>query len=141
MKKIITILLVIFLTGCSPKDESLNCVMSNKVHGNNVVETVDAFFKKGEISSINMKHEITLDEENTEYAQIYKEKIENQFEVFKDKQGITVNLSEKDNVIILDVHVDVPSMNDESSETIGFSISGSYNKSKEALEKEGYVCK
>lgn len=141
MKKIITILLVIFLTGCSSKDESLNCVMGNEVNGNNVVETVDAFFKNGEISSINMKNEITLDEENTEYAQIYKEKIENQFEVFKDKQGITVNLSEKDNVIILDVHVDVSSMNDESSETIGFSISGSYNKSKEALEKEGYVCK
>lgn len=141
MKKIITILLVIFLTGCSSKDESLNCVMGNEVNGNNVVETVDAFFKNGEISSINMKNEITLDEENTEYAQIYKEKIENQFEVFKDKQGIIVNLSEKDNVIILDVHVDVSSMNDESSETIGFSISGSYNKSKEALEKEGYVCK
>lgn len=140
MKKIGTILLVIFLTGCS-KDKSLNCVMGNDVYGNNVVETIDAFFKNGEISSINIKHEITLDEENSEYTEIYKKKIDEQFESFKDKQGIIVNLSEKDNVITLDVSIDVLNMNDEASKVIGFSISGSYDKSKESLEKAGYVCK
>lgn len=140
MKKIITILFLMFLTGCSSKNETLNCVMSNELYGNNIVQTVDAFFIKGKISIINMKHEITLNEENAEYAEVYKSKIDEQFDSFKNKNGITVNLDEKDNIIILDVHVDVSKTDAEANKTLGFSISGSYNKSREALEKEGYVC-
>lgn len=139
MKKIIFICCLIILTGCS-KDKQLNCTLTKNIDGNNVVQTVDAFFKKDKISNISMKHEITLSEENTEYAEIYKNKIDEQFKAFKDKNGITVNLNETDNMITLDVNFDILQMDEEANKTIGFSISGSYSKSKDSLEKDGYSC-
>ncbi len=140
MKKIIFICCLVILTGCSSKDKKLNCKLTKNIDGNDIVQTVDAFFKNGKISNISMKHEMTLNEENTKYLEIYRNKIDEQFKAFKDKNGITVNLNETDSVITLDVSVDVLKLDEESTKVIGFSISGSYDKSKESFENDGYSC-
>ena len=142
MRKLLILLCLIILTGCDKnKDNTLNCTLTKEVSGNTVIQNVVASFSNDRVFKVDIKHEMKLNDEYTEYIDTFRQQIDAQFDDFKNKQGITTNLNQTSNTIIFTISIDISEIDNEAKKVIGINVSGSYNNTKKSFENEGYTCK
>lgn len=128
------------LSGCG-KTETLTCTMSQDESGMVMNSKIEAVFEGNEVTKIDLNIDATIDESLSAYITTMEDVIESQYEKYK-KEGATVNVSSKDNVIKADLSFDLKKMSDEDKEELDLiDTKGTKEATKKELEKEGYTCK
>ena len=143
MKKSIILIigcLIFLVTGCG--DKKLDCTKKQEVSGNTVQQNIIVSFSGDKVSKIEKEIETQLNEQYAEYSDIFVTQIENQFQDYKNKKGITTNITTKDNSVIFSLVINVDEMDTESKNVIGFmNPESNYNDAKKNLEENDYMCK
>lgn len=142
MKKTLMILVAVVtmfcLTGCGT--ETLTCTMSQSQTGMTMVQKVDATFVNNEVTKMNMKIDITLDDDYASYADTMKSTLEEQYKVFSDNGG-KVDVSGEGNIINIGIDLDVKNMTDKQIKNLNMGdVYGTKSATAKELESEGYTC-
>lgn len=142
MKKILMFLVAVVamfcLTGCGT--ETLKCTMSQSQTGMSMDQKVDATFVNNEVTKMNMKIDVTLEESYAKHADLIKNTLEDQYKIFSDNGG-KVNISGEGNIINIGIDLDVKNMTDKQLKNLNMGdIYGTKSATAKELEKQGYTC-
>lgn len=136
----ILVAVALVLSGCG-KTETLTCTMSQDESGMVMNSKMEAIFEGNEVTKIDLNIDAKIDESLSAYVTTMEDVIEAQYEKYK-KEGTTVNVSSKDNVIKADLSFDLKNMSDKDKEELDLiDTKGTKEATKKELEKEGYTCK
>lgn len=144
MKKIVMpimlVVLALVLSGCGKK-ETLTCTMTQDESGMVMNSKMEAIFEGNEVTKMDLNITAEVDESLSAYVPTMKEAIETQYAKYK-KDGVTVNVSNKDNTINADLSFNLKKMSEEDKKALDLiDTKGTKAATKKELEKQGYTCK
>ena len=135
---LVAVLMLLALTGCGT--QTLTCTMSQSQTGMSMDQKVDATFVNNEVTEMNMKIDVTLDDQYASYADTMKSTLEEEYKVFSDNGG-KVNVSGEGNIINIAIDLDVKNMTNEQLENLNMGdIYGTKSATAKELEEQGYTC-
>lgn len=128
-------------SGCG-NTKVLECTMSEDNDGMEMSQVVKATYKKDALSKADMTMKITVDEEYSEYMDLFESSLTSEFHELEGQKGVTMNIETKDNTLIFSLVADLNSMSDEAKEELDMEEDvGTYDEAKKYFEEEGYTCK
>lgn len=128
-------------SGCG-NTKVLECTMSEDNDGMEMSQVVKATYKKDALSKVDMTMKITVDEEYSEYMDLFASSLTSEFDELEDQKGVTMNTETKDNTLTFSLVADLNSMSDEAKEELDMEEdAGTYDEAKKYFEEEGYTCK
>lgn len=132
-----------FLTGCGQSTKTLSCSMEDSSSEDmKMTQTVEAKFNGDEVENIEMVSTIEVSGIYVDYVDTLQESLEEEFEIFKNKDGVTFKTENKDNVVKAIIKADLTKMDEDTKEELNMvDTSGSYEETKKQMEEEGYTCK
>lgn len=138
---IVSVVMIGLLTGCQ-KEKVLDCDMKQEQNGMEMKQNLKATFKGNEVKDITVKMDVILEEKYKSYADMFVSSIDSQFDKYKDKKGITYKTEKNDDGVVVTFYADLDKMDKDTKEELDMvDTTGSYEKTKEDLEKDGYTCK
>lgn len=145
MKKIfmtlVAVVMMFILTGCGT--ETLTCTMNSEETGMTMDQNINATFVNNEVTDMNMKIDLNLDEEYAPYAETMKTTLEEEYKTFSDNGG-KVAVTGEGNVININIDLNFKDMTDKQKENLDIDFLDTFG-TKEAtakdLESQGYTCK
>ena len=137
---ILVLFLVIFLTGCGKKEQSLECSISNKVeNGVTISQKYIIKFQNKDFKSAELLKEMKLDDSLSSYLETYKETVEEKLKSDDVTKGLKMEVTDNGtDTIIAKVSF---SVEDASKISNTNASNAKYDTMKKALEDIGYVCK
>lgn len=146
MKKnfvVLLVLSVILLSGCGVKKETLTCTsVDETITETKSTNEVKVDFEGKEIVKLAMNIDVEVSEQYKDYVNVFKEKMEEQFASFEDQTGMTVDVSEKDNKVLVRLNADYKNMDSKTKKELGIVNEGANLEDvKKSLEDEGFTCK
>lgn len=144
MKRIILLVIsAMLITGCnSPKEQRLECSKETMQNENKVIETIITNYDKDNVSNMEIKTETILDDKYLEYIDTFEKQINSSFEKYKGKKGIDINITKADSKIVLNMIINVLSLDDETKKDLSITDTySSYENAKKILKNDGYLCK
>ena len=146
MKKnfvVLLVLSVILLSGCGVKKETLTCTsVDETITETKPTNEVKVDFEGKEIVKLAMNIDVEVSEQYKDYVNVFKEKMEEQFASFEDQTGMTVDVSEKDNKVLVRLNADYKNMDSKTKKELGIVNEGANLEDvKKSLEDEGFTCK
>lgn len=146
MKKnfvVLLVLSVILLSGCGVKKETLTCTsVDETVAETKSTNEIKVDFEGKEIVKLAMNIDVEVSEQYKDYVNVFKEKMEEQFASFEDQTGMTVDVSEKDNKVLVRLNADYKNMDSKTKKELGIVNEGANLEDvKKSLEDEGFTCK
>lgn len=144
MKKalIFTVALVTipFLTGCGK--ETLTCTISKKQSGITMNQEVVAVFNNNEVTNIDMKINVKLDDAYKSYIDTYKTALESQYKTFTNNGGEVKIDKNKENGLDVKINLDLKKMTKEQKSKLQLSDTyGTKDATAKKLKEQGYTCK
>lgn len=128
-------------SGCG-NTKVLECTMSEYNDGMEMSQVVKATYKKDALSKADMTMKITVDEEYSEYMDLFESSLTSEFHELEGQKGVTMNIETKDNTLTFSLVADLNSMSDEAKEELDMAEDvGTYDEAKKYFEEEGYTCK
>lgn len=123
----------LLVTGCGDNGKTLSCTMKEEAGGATTTSNMDVKFKGDKAESITMDIVIDYTDEYKSFAEVFKQTLESQKSTLEDT-GYEVEITSSDNSVKLSAK--------GTSETLDKSeYTGTYDATKESLEKAGYTCK
>lgn len=146
MKKNFVVLLalsVILISGCGVKKETLTCTsVDETVAETKSTNEIKVDFEGKNIVKLAMNIDVEVIEKYKDYVNVFKEKMEEQFASFEDQTGMTVDVSEKDNKVLVRLNADYKNMDSKTKKELGIVNEGANLEDvKKSLEDEGFTCK
>ena len=146
MKKnfvVLLVLSVILLSGCGVKKETLTCTsVDETITETKPTNEVKVDFEGKDIVKLAMNIDVEVSEQYKDYVNVFKEKMEEQFASFEDQTGMTVDVSEKDNKVLVRLNADYKNMDSKTKKELGIVNEGANLEDvKKSLEDEGFTCK
>lgn len=130
--------LCILLTGCGEK--KLVCNKSETQNGITNKENIEVLFKKEKPISTKVSIKMTFNSNTKSQINTTYDILKTSFEELKDKKGIQINTSKKDNSINFFMNVDLKKINDSEKLGLDFSNNDNYEKIKGEFKSDGYTC-
>ena len=143
MKRIILLVVsVMLITGCSnQKEKVLECTKETMQNENKIIDTIITTYNKDNVSNMEFQTETILADKYLEYIDIFENQINNSFENYKEKNGIDINITKTNSKIVLNMIINVLSLDDETKRDLSITDTySSYKKAKNILEQNGYIC-
>ena len=138
---VVPVVMIGLLTGCG-KEKVLECDLKETQNGMQMSRNLKATFKGNEVKDITMKMDVVLEEKYKSYSDMFVSSIDSQFTKYKNKKGLTYKTEKSDDGVVVNIYADLDKMSKEDKEELDLvDTTGSYDKTKEELEKEGYTCK
>lgn len=138
---VVPVVMIGLLTGCG-KEKVLECDLKETQNGMQMSQNLKATFKGNEVKDITMKMDVVLEEKYKSYSDMFVSSIDSQFTKYKNKKGLTYKTEKSDDGVVVNIYADLDKMSKEDKEELDLvDTTGSYDKTKEELEKEGYTCK
>ncbi len=138
---VVSVVMIGLLTGCG-KEKVLECDLKETQNGMQMSQNLKATFKGNEVKDITMKMDVVLEEKYKSYSDMFVSSIDSQFTKYKNKKGLTYKTEKSDDGVVVNIYADLDKMSKEDKEELDLvDTTGSYDKTKEELEKEGYTCK
>lgn len=146
MKKnfvVLLVLSVILISGCGVKKETLTCTsVDETVAETKSTNEIKVDFEGKNIVKLAMNIDVEVIEKYKDYVNVFKEKMEEQFASFEDQTGMTVDVSEKDNKVLVRLNADYKNMDSKTKKELGIVNEGANLEDvKKSLEDEGFTCK
>ncbi len=144
MKKYIFLVVgCLILTGCNRnKIRNLECSNTITENENVVKNVVEVKYIQNNVDTLWFKTETILAEKYLDYIDTFEEKINNGFNEYVNKKGISINSTKRENSIVFNMEIDVNLLDSETKNKLGITDTYSeYNTTKKNLEQKGYVCK
>ena len=137
---VVSVVMIGLLTGCG-KEKVLECDLKETQNGMQMSQNLKATFKGNEVKDITMKMDVVLEEKYKSYSDMFVSSIDSQFTKYKNKKGLTYKTEKSDDGVVVNIYADLDKMSKEDKEELDLvDTTGSYDKTKEELEKEGYTC-
>lgn len=143
MKRIILLVVsVMLITGCSnQKEKVLECTKETVQNENKIIDTIITTYNKDNVSNMEFQTETILADKYLEYIDIFENQINSSFENYKEKNGIDINITKTNSKIVLNMIINVLSLDDETKRDLSITDTySSYKKAKNILEQDGYIC-
>lgn len=141
MKKVIFVLaILIALTGCGTKKQTLSCTKDFNEAGIQKHQEITETFKNDRISNIKLKVEGTISEHLTFNADQIKKALEKQYSSYYDN-GMKAKIEINDNKILIEISMDVDKLSKKQIKANNIDKYANLKSSKKTLEEEGYTCK
>lgn len=145
MKKIMVCLLtfLILTVGCKKvSNNELKCTLTKQQDENSIIQTIETKFENNKAISINIKMQTLLNEKYVPYIDSFVKQIEEQFNNYKDKKGITSDIYQDESSVTVSILFNINNLDDTTKSELGFiDVNDSYDDTKLTLEKKGYICK
>ena len=134
---------IVLLSGCGVKKETLTCTsVDETITETKSTNEVKVDFEGKEIVKLAMNIDVEVSEQYKDYVNVFKEKMEEQFASFEDQTGMTVDVSEKDNKVLVRLNADYKNMDSKTKKELGIVNEGANLEDvKKSLEDEGFTCK
>lgn len=133
------VVMMFILTGCGT--ETLTCTMSQDQTGMKMDQKVVATFENNEVTKMNMKIDVNLDDSYKAYADTMKTMLEEEYKTFSDNGG-KVEVTGKDSIININIDLDLKSMTSDQKKNLEMTDTfGTKDATAKELEKQGYTCK
>lgn len=134
---------IVLLSGCGVKKETLTCTsVDETVAETKSTNEIKVDFEGKEIVKLAMNIDVEVSEQYKDYVNVFKEKMEEQFASFEDQTGMTVDVSEKDNKVLVRLNADYKNMDSKTKKELGIVNEGANLEDvKKSLEDEGFTCK
>ena len=120
----------------------LNIVKMNRVTPlSKIIDTIITTYNKDNVSNMEFQTETILADKYLEYIDIFENQINSSFENYKEKNGIDINITKTNSKIVLNMIINVLSLDDETKRDLSITDTySSYKKAKNILEQDGYIC-
>ena len=93
------------------------------------------------VKNININMEMTLKDNSFINASVLEKTLDETYKELKEN-GAKVNISSKDNKVLVDINFDLKKMdNDKLKEIDLYDVDESYEDAKKSFKKLGYTCK
>ncbi len=125
------------LTGCG-NTKTLTCTQENNEGDFPNKQEIVYKFKDNEIVSSTQTTTITIEGENAQYKEAYKNSAQRAVEDYK-KDGMSAKLEESNNTISVKVEMEPDKLSE--SDYILYKMDENYESMKAILTNEGYTCK
>lgn len=134
---------IVLLSGCGVKKETLTCTsVDETVAETKSTNEIKVDFEGKNIVKLAMNIDVEVSEQYKDYVNVFKEKMEEQFASFEDQTGMTVDVSEKDNKVLVRLNADYKNMDSKTKKELGIVNEGANLEDvKKSLEDEGFTCK
>ncbi len=134
---------IVLLSGCGVKKETLTCTsVDETVAETKSTNEIKVDFEGKNIVKLAMNIDVEVIEKYKDYVNVFKEKMEEQFASFEDQTGMTVDVSEKDNKVLVRLNADYKNMDSKTKKELGIVNEGANLEDvKKSLEDEGFTCK
>lgn len=129
------------LSGCGTK--TLSCSTTESDDGFSASQTIEAKFVGNEVTNVSLDMIMTLDDDFKDNKDLLISSLEESFQNYQNKEGLTLNITDKsDNEVEVVLDADLKKMSDEDKKELDLiDTTGSYDATKKELEDEGYTCK
>ena len=135
----VLLLIMVSLTGCSSK--TLSCTKTSDESIYNLKEKITTKYGMFGVKNININMEMTLKDNSFINASVLEKTLDETYKELKEN-GAKVNISSKDNKVLVDINFDLKKMdNDKLKEIDLYNVNESYEDAKKSFKKLGYTCK
>ena len=135
----VLLLIMVSLTGCSSK--TLTCTKTSDESIYNLKEKITTKYGMFGVKNININMEMTLKDNSFINASVLEKTLDETYKELKEN-GAKVNISSKDNKVLVDINFDLKKMdNDKLKEIDLYNVNESYEDAKKSFKKLGYTCK
>lgn len=135
----VLLLVMVSLTGCSSK--TLTCTKTSDESIYNLKEKITTKYGMFGVKNININMEMTLKDNSFINASVLEKTLDETYKELKEN-GAKVNISSKDNKVLVDINFDLKKMdNDKLKEIDLYNVNESYEDAKKSFKKLGYTCK
>lgn len=143
MKKLVMSLAVVVmmfvLTGCGT--EKLTCTQTSKETGMTMDQKIDATFVNNEVTDLNIKLDVKLDDSYASYIDTMKDMLEKEYKTYSDNGG-KVDVTTEDKIIHINILMDAKKMTDKQKKALDMTdVYGTKKATAKELEKQGFTCK
>ena len=136
---IVLLLVMVSLTGCSSKTLICTKVSDESIY--NLKEKITTKYGMFGVKNININMEMALKDNSFINADVLEKTLDETYKELKEN-GAKVNISSKDNKVIVDINVDLKKIeSDELKEIDLYDVDESYEDAKKSFKKLGYTCK
>lgn len=140
MKKILIILSLLLLTGCT-QESVLECVKTEELDNYKTISKELITFNNDNVLEYNASIEVVLDKDYIKYKSIFIKEIENNFKKYNKMNGVKFNSDETNNGINMTINADVSKMDDKSIKELKLAKKANIDITKQEREKDGFKCK
>ena len=134
---------ILLATGCGTKKETLTCTnVDESTEGVKSTQVVKVDFEDKKLTNLAMDIDVEVDDQYKDYISMFTSSMEEEFADFEDETGMTVDISEKDNKVLVKLNANYKDMDSETKKELGIvDEKADTNEVKESLEEEGFTCK
>lgn len=140
MKKILIILSLLLLTGCT-QESVLECVKTEELDNYKTISKELITFNNDNVLEYDASIEVVLDKDYIKYKSIFIKEIENNFKKYNKMNGVKFNSDETNNGINMTINADVSKMDDKSIKELKLAKKANIDMTKQEREKDGFKCK
>ena len=134
---IVLLLVVVSLTGCGSK--TLTCTKTSKESIYTLDEKIVAKYGLVNLKSVEIHQEMDIKDNSLITASMLEKTISSQFKDLKEN-GAKINVSSKDNKVIVDISIDSSKVSKHDLNNL-YDSEVSLEDAKKSFKKLGYTCK
>lgn len=140
MKKISILLITLLLiTGCGSKVKKMTCTKEISDDKSNMKYEDVITYEEKVVSTVNNKMELSFNEENIAYLEMFKGYADASNEQYNKVEGVSSKAESTSNSVILTVDYDLKKMTDEN--ITNYNLNKDIDLLKEFYTTNGYTCK
>ena len=147
-KLILTLLIIILFSGCTPKTELLTCEKEKEDSGFNDNSKIVITYNDHEIINLNMITKLQMIEESSEDLSEIKEIFDSVYQDISLNEGINISADLEEETITINIDINYKNIKDEGINRVSGTLvpEDAFNKDynikemKEKLEQNEYTC-